>query len=431
MENSSPESLQDSPVSQLLKQSGRKPPRRGKTKGTGNDDRIIARKQMRTYFKKESTVPRKTGDNAKAADVGDTRSHGSSSAKETMLVKPYARSTFEAPLAGSSASFIYSDTKALVEEYVDLLVHDPGLDRLFTRLMMPTVLGPERFRRNYNRILQSYARDLKRQLPAWNDPKTPLRRQGLAFISQRSTTMKTARLIASRYMRKATQPQSVPRSECGDFRVSGSDAFSGNESSGAEPGHTFISELGPYFRYGEPFQRMRRILRNLFIPSTLLNDVRTSTELMLDLVFGDEYLTFVLFKAMSNPSVPLQDDRVDPTRWIGYFGSKLAAEAGSPDQLRVAEFTETYAKYISTRAVQRMEGMDVQAILRHSRVGPAFLETLSAQTSTLPRSKYLLTGGPDCKVHSSRREQDQHTRYRTPGESNKNLDEVSQDWRQQ
>ncbi|KAG6358064.1 hypothetical protein INS49_013948 [Diaporthe citri] len=300
-----------------------------------------------SIFGLELEIPQKSGENATIADDDeDTRSDRESCADETISVQSYADSVFDAGSVGSSSSSVYSDTQALVGEYVGFLVRDPGLEKLFTRSMLPTVLGPERFRRNYSRILQSYARDLKRQLSMWNEPKMPLRTQGLAFISRRSITMKTASIIASRYMEKAPRSPFHPgRTEGGNAEILGGDeTSSGEESPANESVHTFvISELGQYFREGAPFQRMKRNLRNLVIPRTLLSRVKASTERIMDLIIGDDYLRFLLFKALSDPLVPVRD------------------------HLRVAEFIETYAGYIGTRAAQKMEGMDMEAILQGSQ----------------------------------------------------------------
>lgn len=332
-------------------------------------------------FGMEPEWPQQFRENAKRDDnEEDIRSDHESCADETISVQSYADSVFDAGSVGSSASSVYSDTQALVGEYVDFLARDPGLEKLFMRSMLPTVLGPERFRRNYSRILQSYARDLKRQLSIWNEPKMPLRTQGLAFISRRSVTMKTASIIASRYMEKAPRSPFRPgRTEGRNSEILGGDeTSSGEESPENESVHTFvISELGQYFREGAPFQRMKRNLRNLVIPSTLLSRVKASTERVLDLVLGDDYLRFLLFKVLSDPLVPVRGDQFDPEIEIRYFGSSLRAEANSPDHLRMAEFIETYAGYIGTRAAHRMEGMNMEAILQDPWVSTDVLKPYS------------------------------------------------------
>lgn len=305
-------------------------------------------------------------------DEGDILSDHSSCAEETMSVQSYADSVFDAVSVGSSAASVYSDTQALVGEYVDFLVRDSGLAKLFMRSMLPMVLGPERFKRNYSRILQSYARDLKRQMSTWNEPEMSLRIQGLAFISRRSVAMRTASIIASRYMENAPQTQAHPR-ETGDdnAEIFGESESSGDESPVNESNHNFvISELGLLFREGAPFERMKQSLRNLVIPSTLSSRVKASTERMLYLVLSDDYLGFLLFKALSDPSGPFRDGQFDPKTAIRDFGSRLKVEACSPDQLRIAEFLETYAGYVATRALQKMEAMDIEAIIQRSQVSP-------------------------------------------------------------
>lgn len=293
-----------------------------------------------------------------------------------MSVQSYAESIFDTDPVGSSSSSVFKDSQALVGEYVDFLVRDPGLEKLFMRSMLPTVLGPERFRRIFTRMLQSYARDLKRQLPLGNEPQMPLLTQGLAFISRRSITMKTASIIASRYVEKAPRAQfRTGRTE--DEVLGGDETSSGDESPVNESNDTFaISEIGQYFQEGAPFQRMKRNLRNLVIPSIALNRVRTSTERMLDLVLGDDYLQFLLFKALSDLLAPLRDGRFEAETEISYFGSRLKAEANSPNHMRLAEFIETYAGYIATRAVQRMDGMDMKTVIQESRVSACIVGRL-------------------------------------------------------
>lgn len=328
-------------------------------------------------FDTKPSLPPKVGENAKVTDnEEDTRSDRDSDADETMSVQSYADSIFDTGSVGSSASSVFSDTQALVGEYVGFLVRDPGLEKLFMRSLLPTVLGSERFRRNYSRILQGYARDLKRQLSMWNEPQMPLRTQGLAFISRRSITMITASIIASRYMEKAPRAQVNP----GWPEVDNADILGENETSSGdecpvnESNHNFmISELAQYFREGAPFQRMKRNLRNLIIPAAVLSRVKVSTERILDLVLGDEYLRFLLFKALSDALAPLRDNQFEPETGIKYFGSRLKAEASSPDHVRLAEFIETYAGYIGTRAIQRMESMDIETILQESKVSAPIL----------------------------------------------------------
>lgn len=295
---------------------------------------------------------------------------------EIMSVQSYTDSIFDNGSVGSSVSSIHSDTQSLVGEYVDFLVCDPVLDKLFLRSMSPTALGPERFRRNFSKILQSYARDLRTQPTSQTDGKAPLYAQGLAFISRRFTTMKTASLIASRYMERVSRARTEDEgteslNQQAEFE---NDTSSGDESPENEPNHTLmISEMRLYFREGAPFQRMKRNLRNLIIPSTVLNRVKASTERILDLVLGDEYLRFLLFKALSDPLAPLRDNQLDSKIGIKYFGSRLKAEANSPDHVRLAEFIKTYARYIGTRAVQRMESMDLEEILQDSQVSVSVL----------------------------------------------------------
>lgn len=300
----------------------------------------------------EPELPQKLGESATSWNVAD----------ETMSVQSYADSIFDAGSVGSSASSVFNDTQALVEEFVGFLARDLVLDWLFMVSMRPTVLGPKRFRRDFTRILQSYARDLKRQLPIRNEPEMPLRTQGLAFISRRSITMKTASIIASRYRKNALRAKRF--------------GSTGDESPVNDPNHAFVmSELGIY-RAGEPFNRMRRSLQILVVHTTALNHVRASTERILDLVLGDEYLRFLLFKALSDPLAPLRDGRFEPETEIRYFGSRLKAEANSPNHVRLAEFIKTYAGYIATRAVQRMEGMDMEAVLQGSRVSACIMGRL-------------------------------------------------------
>lgn len=295
---------------------------------------------------------------------------------DTMSIQSYADSIFDTASIGSSVSSVHSDTGALVGEYVEFLVRDQGLGKLFMRSMLPTVLGPQRFSRNYSRILQSYARDLNRQHISCSDGEKVLYTQALAFISRKSVAMKTASLIASRYMEKSPRTQTETQgsevlNQQPEFE---NETSSGDESPVNESNQNFmISELGQYFREGAPFQRMKRNLRNLVIPITGLSRVKASTERMLDLVLRDDYLRFLLFKALSDPLVPLRDDPFDPETGIRYFGSSLKAEANSPDHVRLAEFIETYAGYIGTRAVQRMENMDTEEILQDSQVSASIL----------------------------------------------------------
>lgn len=330
-------------------------------------------------------LPDKHGGGKPAEHEEDARHDGDTDIDETMSVQSYVESIFDAGSVGSSASSVHSDTQALVGEYVDFLVRDPGLDKLFTMAMSPTSrLGPERFRRNYNRILQSYARDLKRQPESWSGAKAPMYTQGLAFICRRSTTMQASSLIASRYMEKSPQ---IPGEH--DFEAlieeieyddppcvyeSGPSESSEDESPEDEPNRNFmISDLGLFFREGTPFQFMKRNLRNLIIPSGLLSRVIASTHDILCLVLSDAYLSFLLFKVLSDPLSEFEHDQFDPKMAIKYFGSRLKVEARSADQLRMAEFLETYAGYIATRAVQRIEGMNVGTILQRSQVYPTIL----------------------------------------------------------
>lgn len=332
----------------------------------GNDR--VSEEEKSFYASSSFGTGPKLPENAKYdVDEGDIRSDHSSCAEETMSVQSYADSLFDAVSVGSSAASVYNDTQALVGEFVDFLVRDSGLAKLFMRSMLPTVLGPERFKRNYSRILQSYARDLKRQISTWNETEMSLRIQGLAFISRRSITMRTASVIASRYMENAPQTQFHPRETEDD----NAEIFEESESSGDESNHNFvISELGLFFREGAPFERMKQSLRNLVIPSTLSSRVKASTERMLYLVLSDDYLGFLLFKALSDPLGAFIDGQFDPKRAIRDFGSRLKAEACSPDQLRMAEFLETYAGYVATRALQKMEAMDIEAIIQQSQVSP-------------------------------------------------------------
>lgn len=323
-------------------------------------------------------------ENAKLAeDEEETRGDRYFCVDETMSVQSYDDSIFDSGSIGSSMSSVYSDTQALVGEYVDFLVGDRGLEKLFIRSMSPTVLDPERFRRNYNKILQSFARDLKRRPISENDTKARLYTQGLSFISRRSITMKVSSLIASRYIEKAprTQISSGSINDGGpgmsterlDQQIESEDEPSSCDYSPEDdPHHIFmISELASYFREGQPYQRMKRNLRSLVIPSALLSRVRSTTERMLDLLLCDEYLKFLLFKALSDPLASLRDDQFDPKRVISNFGSRLKAEACSPGHLRVAEFLETYSGYIATRAVQRMHSMNMDAILEQSQASSA------------------------------------------------------------
>lgn len=327
----------------------------------------------------ESESPQKINDNAQLAE-DDEEATGSdehdSFADDTISVQSYVDSTFDFGSLGGSVSSIHSDTHAFVHEYVDFLVSDPGLEKMFIRSLSPTVLGPEGFRRNYSKILQSYARDLKRQPESQSDVKSAFITQGLTFISRKSTTMKTANLIASRFMERVPQTQVHPDNseEEGtqglnpvaeiEHATSSSDYTTGNK-----PWHTFMTnELRVHFREGAPFQRMKRNLRNLVIPRGTIRRVETLTKCILDLLFGDECLKFLLFKALSNPLATFGDDHFDLERGIREFGTRLKAEVGSSNYVRVAEFLETYAKYIGTIAVQEIEGMNAEAVVHQPQV---------------------------------------------------------------
>lgn len=345
---------------------------------------------------RNSESPQKINDNAQPAEddkEATSNDEHASFADDTISFQTRAASIFDYGSVGTSASSVYYDTYAFVDEYVDFLVSDPGLEKLFMRSLSPTVLGPESFRRKYSNILQSYARDLRQQPASWSNPKSVLITQGLAFISRKSITRKTANRIASRYMEKVSRAKVDPDKveeegtegldPAAEFEH---DTSSGDDTPGNEPCHTFmISELRVYLREGAPFKRMKRNLRNLVIPRGTMSRVESSTKRILDLLFGDEYLKFILFKALSNPFQPPGDDYFDPERGIRDFGTRLKAEVDVSDYVRVAEFLETYAKYIGTVAVQKMEAMDVEAIIQKSKVSSNFLRHASHRITQSPK----------------------------------------------
>lgn len=344
---------------------------------------------------REPESPHKLSDNAQLAedDEESINSDHASFSGDTIPVQSYVDSIFDSGSVGTSALSIYCDTHVSVHEYVDFLVSDPGLEKMFMRSLMPTVLGAERFKRNYSKILQSYARDLKRQSESQSNVESAFITQGLAFISRKSTTMKAANLIASKFMESVPQNQVHPDNaenkwtEGLDLAAEfGHDTSSGDDSPGNEPCHTFmISEMRVYLREGTPFQRMKRNLRNLVIPRGTISRVESSTKRILDLLLGDEYLKFLLFKALSNPLAPLGDDQFDPERAIRDFGTRLKAEASSSDRVRVAVFLETYAKYIGTIAAQRMERINVEAVIQKSQVSLSFFRHAMRRITHSPK----------------------------------------------
>ncbi|KAI3392424.1 hypothetical protein diail_5703 [Diaporthe ilicicola] len=287
-------------------------------------------------------------------------------------------------------------TGALVEEYVDILVHDANLEKLISMSLSPGGIEPELFAKKYSMILYSYAEDLKMRA-AWSEDS-----QTMAFISRPSTTMTVAELIASRYRGKETRGgirTDLVEEEEARVSIKGLDhqdepemsAPSDHKSPGTQKHQSFfkIDGLGIYLREGAPFRQMKRELRNLVIPSALLSSARSSTQHLLDWVFGDEYLRFLLLKAFCASFTNSRDSPLDPHELIRHFGTKLKAEGSSPDHLHLANFLETYSRYIDgqvSKFIPPVKRITIKEDMGHRRP-QTYMERLKRLVSSLLMSQ--------------------------------------------
>lgn len=280
--------------------------------------------------------------------LSSRRSHNAFKAQDTdgmsdaMSLMSYAESIFDAATTMSTVSSAPGDTQELIGKFVNLLVRDTSISRMLSRAVSDAEMGPERFRRNFSRILRSYSRELRRSLekdkPEKNDSSYG---QAIAFISRKAPH--ACHLIVSRYSQARTS--APPRYELPE---SDGDSSSESEESEAENEIFNLESLESFFTTGEPFRLLKWKLRALIIPDSFLSRVRISTEKLIHIA-SDCGLTGLLSKAQEQTSESLEGFWADFTKRVECLARDLRAQCNTVGQMRIADFLLVYSQYIAAR----------------------------------------------------------------------------------
>lgn len=280
--------------------------------------------------------------------LSSRRSHDAFKVQDTdgmsdaMSLMSYAESIFDAATTMSTVSSAPGDTQELIGKFVNLLVRDTSIAKMLSRTLSEAEMGPERFRRNFSRILRSYSRDLRRSLekdkPEKNDSSYG---QAISFISHKAPH--ACHLIVSRFSQARTSAPSryeLPESD--------GDSSSVSEESEAENELFNLENLESFFTAGEPFRLLRWKLRALIIPDSFLSRVRISTEKLIHIASGCG-LTGLLSKAQEQTSESSEGFWADFTNRIERLARNLRAQCNTVGQMRIADFLLVYSQYVAAR----------------------------------------------------------------------------------
>ncbi|KAI3401300.1 hypothetical protein diail_12006 [Diaporthe ilicicola] len=278
---------------------------------------------------------------------------------DTRLLRSYAESVFDTESLLSSSPSLGNDvTQILVGEFLDLLSEDPSVDSMFSKAISESGIGPERFKKNFKRILRSYSRQLSFSLTKEVTDHSPKYRDVVDFI--RRTATQASSFLVERYKEQDAGTQEINRSQALQYHESPPESEAESSSSNEEQesgrreftGACSIEDLKSFFISSEPFRALKWRLRALVIPTRELEKVKSSTEHLLASVWSSPPLFFSLSKARA----AAQERGLSFQTHITYLISKLAVELGFENpSLEVASgFLQAYSDYIAARCSEKI-----------------------------------------------------------------------------
>lgn len=295
---------------------------------------------------------------------------------DSMSVMSYIESIFGSQATRSTASSSSGDAPVLLSAFVNLLVRDPSVDRMFSRALSSNGIGQERFGRNFSRILRSYSRRLKRSLEEdGTHADDRAYSQAVAFVSRKS--LHACNLIASRYVNIEQRPASttlvdqdksldtdmiIHQLDALKLQTTNSnklenydsdDALVADEGSDEEQESLKIEILESFLASGEPFRLLKWKLRALVIPDQFLSRVEGSVHRLLGLLLQSR-LPNLLDKAFYNWQESWDSFYVEIQKLIEELAIKLRTECHTPHQQNVADFVLVYSQYISAKLQEAM-----------------------------------------------------------------------------
>lgn len=295
---------------------------------------------------------------------------------DTMSVMSYIESIFGTQSTRSTASSAPGNAPVLLSAFVNLLVRDPSVDRMFSRALSSNGIGHERFSRNFSRILRSYSRGLERSLAEDEvHADDQAYRQAVAFVSSKS--LHTCNLIASRYVNMEQRPVSptlTGRDKSLDTEMiirqldalklqatdsdnpqkyDGDGASAADGESDAEQQTFRIENLESFLASGEPFRLLKWKLRALVIPDQFLSRVQGTVDGLLGL-FPRDGLPKLLAKAFRSWQKFRGSFSIEIQHLIEELAIKLRIECHNLGQKNVAEFLLVYSQYISVRVEEAL-----------------------------------------------------------------------------
>lgn len=277
-------------------------------------------------------------------------------------------SIFDTISTRSTNSSVLGDTQLLVSNFVYLIVQDPDVHVMLSRIFSETGRDLGTFRRHFSRILQSYSKGLKQDLQVDSIKNLdPSYNKAIAFVSKKTLLMKAANLIVEKYtsmeqlqdhasmsdhlLRKYLHQQQIPPLQTPP-PLSDSDSPSEGESDEDKPSFN-IDKLKSFFVSGEPFRSLKWKLRGLIIADSYLTLVKKSTDQLLD-VASRGGLKNLLSKAYCGTLAKgcSDDFSVFITGHITKLATDLHKQCIQPGQLHMAamaNFLLIYSQYISER----------------------------------------------------------------------------------
>lgn len=289
--------------------------------------------------------------------------------EDDISIHSYEASIFSADSTLSSVSSVPDEVRVFVDVFVDLLMSDSVLARLFTHAFGERRIEPARSIRNTRKILKTYSADLKKE------SKNALHEDAVRFVAYEARH--SSRLIATRYDKESTGLKHRHSSLSNVDKIGMVAAYLVNLRNVQSQSHE--EEVNPHndtgqissdddmdtrtLRQGQwdkmkyfllsgiPFQKLRRRMLELVKPDAKQVLIRRLTEKLLDLAFTRRSLR-VSISRMSKKPYPLQQKLADQ---ILILAIGLKDECRNTDQEELADFLQAHVGFIASRALDRAE----------------------------------------------------------------------------
>lgn len=282
------------------------------------------------------------------------------SSDDNMSIQSYIESNSDKESIASSATSYHSDNHANIVSFVEILLRDSNMERLLAMATSDFGMSPERFTRNFSKILKSYSRHLRQAVEEHMLAREVRNKYLIAAKAVRKSRHQVSRVIASRYNERPETVQDFQQRDgdvisrhldqpmqADDDQPSSDEASSGDEAE-------FTTDLEQFLLSGEPFRLLKRNLRSLIISDELFDSIYESSMAFIDLLLAYRHIQSV-GDGLRHTLQSGRDVQSDFNVQLRLMASELRAEYNDKSQLDVSIFLETYSSYIYVLAIDHIK----------------------------------------------------------------------------